>query len=462
MFLRHSQKQNREYNALAALWLSSGPRSLRTNFVWNAAGTGLFAMSQWCMLIVFAKLGSPTVVGQLVYGIAIAGPLYVTSSLQLRSVQATDCNSKYRLGQYLGLRSWTTLVALMVTLLIAGAIWNESHTSAIIVAFWGLCKVPDSASDALYGLFQQRERMDYVGISLISRAIGAIIISVIVFKLSHSAQMTLGAIFIVWTVVFAVFDYPMANKTARDQKHYHSRHASSEEGLRPCLRVVQLKMLFLEALPLGVVACLLALQVQIPRYVVAGRLHVHELGLFSAASYLTFVGSIIVNALGAPACVRLAQYHATGQDKSFGHLLRVMLLISSALGMMGVIVAWSMGRWILTILYTSEYSSMRTVLTIVCAGTAVSLVASCFGYAMTALQQYRIQVPIFICVVIVSLISCWWLTKTHGLNGAAISVVIGSAVQLALSAGVVMRKLRKARSRAESQVSLLEAQGSVL
>jgi O-antigen/teichoic acid export membrane protein len=199
----------------------------------------------------------------------------------------------------------------------------------------------------------------------------------------------------------------------------------------------------LEAVPLGVVAFLLALQGQVPRYVVKGLLHTHELGLFFAAAYLTFVGSMLVNALGAPASVRLAQYYVAGARSSFNHLMTKLLLVAAGLGIVAILVSALAGGRILALLYTSEYSKMAGVLTMLCAGSAVFYVASFLGYGMTALRRYRIQVPIFSIVVILTLLSCYCLTKRYGLMGTAAGILIGNSGQLLMSAAVVWHATRR-------------------
>src|ERR1039458_2184341 len=93
-------KRSREFLSLSA----TRTRTLRTNFLWNATGNAVFALCQWGIVIVFAKLGSATLVGQLVYGLALTAPLFVVAGLQLRSIQATDADNRHTLGQWLGLR----------------------------------------------------------------------------------------------------------------------------------------------------------------------------------------------------------------------------------------------------------------------------------------------------------------------------------------------------------------------
>ncbi len=432
-------KRSREFLSLRA----TRTRSLRTNFLWNAVGNAVFALCQWGILVVFAKLGSPALVGQLVYGLALTAPLFVVAGLQLRSIQATDADNRHTLGQYVGLRALTTVAAVSVAVFVAAVMWAVGNQSALIILFWALSKAFDSGSDTLYGLFQQSERMDYVGVSLTIRGFLAVASVAVLFRASHSAPLALAGLVVGWASVFILFDIPAARILVRQRERSACTLGRIADTLRPVLDRRRLTPLCLEAAPLGVVAFLLTIQVQIPRYIVAGLLHTRELGLFSAAAYLTFIGAMLVNALGAPACVRLAQYHVAEERSAFRQLMTKLLLVAAALGVAGILVSAFVGDRILALLYTNEYSRMAGVLTVLCAGSALSYVASFLGYAMTAMRRFKIQVPIFVGVVLITLLSCYCLTERYGLMGTAVGMLIGNLGQLLMTAAVVWRTARR-------------------
>jgi O-antigen/teichoic acid export membrane protein len=416
---------------------------LRGNFLWNAAGSGIFSLSQWGILVVFAKLGSAALVGQLVYGLALTTPLFVIAGLQLRGIQATDADNRHTLGQYLGLRALTTVAAVIAALVVAGIARTGGAQMSLIILLWTLSKAVDSGSDALYGFFQQSERMDYVGLSLILRGLLAVAGVAVLFRASHSAPLALAGLVLGWSAVFILFDIPVARILIRRREQAACTSGTVVKTLRPVFDRRQLIPLCVEAAPLGVVVFLLAIQVQIPRYVVAGLLHTRELGLFSAAAYLTFIGGMLVSALGGAACVRLAQYHVAGARSAFRQLLTKLLLVAAALGIAGILVSACAGGRILALLYTNEYSRMAGVLTMLCAGSALSYVAAFLGFAMTAMRRYRIQVPIFVGVVLITLLSCYWLTGRYGVMGTAAGILIGNLGQLLMSAAVVWRTTRR-------------------
>ncbi|PSB30275.1 polysaccharide biosynthesis protein, partial [filamentous cyanobacterium Phorm 46] len=141
------------------------PLTLRRNFSWTFTGNLVYAASQWGMLVLLAKLGSPEMVGQFTLGLAVTAPAMMFTNLHLRSVQATDAKQQYVFADYLGLRLIGTGLALLIIAgitLKAGYRWETS----LVILVIGIAKAFESISDVFYGLIQQHERMDRIAIAL--------------------------------------------------------------------------------------------------------------------------------------------------------------------------------------------------------------------------------------------------------------------------------------------------------
>src|ERR1700739_2752286 len=87
--------------------------SLRSNFMWTLGGNVIYTASQWGMLSILAKRGSPAIVGVFALGLAVSAPVFMFCNLQLRSVQATDAQTRYQFADFFVLRSVCTLAALL-------------------------------------------------------------------------------------------------------------------------------------------------------------------------------------------------------------------------------------------------------------------------------------------------------------------------------------------------------------
>ena len=72
--------------------------TLRQNFSWTFVGNIIYAASQWGMLVVLAKLGSPEMVGQFTLGLAVTAAIILFANLQLRQIQTTDVDRRYQFG----------------------------------------------------------------------------------------------------------------------------------------------------------------------------------------------------------------------------------------------------------------------------------------------------------------------------------------------------------------------------
>ena len=139
---------------------------LRENFAWTLAGNAIYAACQWGILVTIAKFGTPAMLGQFALGLALAAPVFMLTSLQLRAVLVTDSRDQYRLGHYLAPRLLGTAVGLLVIAVFLLA--SRFHGStAIVVLLVALAKAVDTLSDLIYGFWQKHERFDKIAIALI-------------------------------------------------------------------------------------------------------------------------------------------------------------------------------------------------------------------------------------------------------------------------------------------------------
>src|SRR2546429_8143700 len=99
-----------------------GPRTLRANFSYAVVGNVTYASCQWGILVALAKLGTVEMVGQYAYALAITTPVFLFANLQLNALQLTDDASSYTFSDYLSIRLFTCVVALVVIGVIAAVV----------------------------------------------------------------------------------------------------------------------------------------------------------------------------------------------------------------------------------------------------------------------------------------------------------------------------------------------------
>ncbi|MFB2971793.1 lipopolysaccharide biosynthesis protein [Aerosakkonema sp. BLCC-F183] len=427
---------------------NSKPLSLRRNFSWTFVGNAVYAASQWGMLVVLAKLGSPEMVGQFTLGLAVSAPVVMFTNLQLRQIQATDAKQQYLFGDYLGLRLICTglaLVAIAIITIAAGYRWETSLAILVI----GLAKGFESISDVFYGLIQNHERMDRIAMSLMIKGpLSLLTLGVGVYLTGNVLGGAIGLAF-TWAFILLCFDIPNGAFILKTYPEVKAESGEVEKSpsqnslLRPNFHYKTIRKLVWLALPLGFVMMLISLNTNIPRYFIERYWGERELGIFSALSYLMVAGNMVVSALAQSASPRLAKYYAAGKSKDFHSLLLKLLLIGVLLGSAAVVVAAIAGKPILTLLYRPEYAQQVDLFIWLMVAAGLGYVASFLGYGMMAARYFRIQMPLFAVVTGISALTCFWLVPTRGLQGAALALIIGAIVQTVFSLGVIFHAVQK-------------------
>jgi O-antigen/teichoic acid export membrane protein len=451
------------------------PLSWQWNLVWTSLGTAVYAASNWAMLSAIAKLGTPEMVGEFALGLAVTAPVLLLAQMNLRAVLATDTTREYGFRDYRALRLNATLAGVLAIAAIAWAGYG-SKTAAVVMVV-GLAQAIEGVSDIYYGLMQQHERMDRITISQLWRGPSGLMAMAVGVGLTGSVLWGAAALVAVRLAVLAVYDAGAGTRDflAQDVARAHPRRAFLWGGLfdlrtdwgspqgpvqpgaaRPVLShkwreaVARQFSIFWLAAPLSSVMLLNSLSTNMPRYFIEHHSGTRELGMFSAAASLVAVGNTLVNALGQAVTPKLAKMFAWEGAARFASFSARLAAFGVALGLCAIACSVLLGRWVLTLMFRPEYAAQAGLLTSLMMAGAIGYVATLMGYAVTAARSFRPQLPLFLVVTLVTLVSCALWIPARGLAGAAIATGVSSAVQLAGLGYLVLRVIRQAR-RAEAE-----------
>jgi O-antigen/teichoic acid export membrane protein len=409
--------------------------SLRRNLSWTFAGNVVYVCCQWGMLVVLAKLGNPEMVGRFALGLAVTAPIILLANLALRQVQATDARGRYAFSDYFALRLATTALAFLVIIgvsLAAGYRWD----TVLVIIVVGLAKSFEALSDIIFGLLQQRERMDRISKSMMIK--GPLSLATLGLGVYLFGNLFWGVVglAIAWAVVLVFYDLRSISSVGESLPRQRKALKKAQCGIE------ELAKLAWTALPLGVVAALVSLNTNIPRYMIEHYLGEREVGLFSAMVYMMVAGSVVVGALGQSSAARLASHYADQNYRAFHSMLLTLVGLGGLLGVAGVLLALIAGRWILTFLYTPEYAEYAHTFVFVMIAAGITFVASPLAYGMIAARHFRAQVPLFIGVAGATAVGCIIFVPAAGILGAAVAVVIGTVFQLVGSVLILLRATR--------------------
>jgi O-antigen/teichoic acid export membrane protein len=418
--------------------LSLTTPSLRFNVSWIFFGNVFYAACQWGMIVLLTKLGSSEMVGQFTLGFAITAPVLMLTSLQLRQIQATDAQGNYQFSDYLTLRIALSSCGVMACFLIG---WGAGYRQAILgaIVLVAIAKAIESISDIFFGLFQQQERMDYMGRSLVLKGFLSLIFLVIGITISQSILGGLIGLVMAWGGVLGGYDIPNAIKMLHPMNQRSEKSASAAIQLR--WHTPTLFRLGRFALPLGGVMMLISLNSNVPNYFVEQQLGASKLGVFAALSYLTIVGNIVVNAVCEAISPRLAKYYASANRLAFQALLVKASLMALGFGGILLLGAGWLGQPLLTFIYSEEYGQYQSLLVVLMSSAVIRYISSVLGYGMTAARYLVVQFPLFLTVTLVTALACAILPGSYGLLGIGWALCMGAVVQFFISLGVILHAL---------------------
>jgi O-antigen/teichoic acid export membrane protein len=416
------------------------PLSMRSNFLWTLAGSGIYGACQWGMLIVLTKLVSAEMVGRFVLGLAICAPVIMFTNLQLRNVQATDARDEYEFSDYFLLRLLSSGLGLLA--IGAIAISAERPEVALVVIVIGLAKTAESMSDVVFGRLQKQDRLDLVSISMMIKGPASLAALFLVVRETGSITWGVVGMLAVWTGVLVGYDLRNARRLTPPAERFAARGSLRAERLTTIKRLVWL------SLPLGIVGLLDSLNVNLPRYLIRGQLGEAALGHFAAMAYFIVAGNLVVGALSSSAAPRLLRRYVLDLG-AFERLTWKLVWFGAGLGGLALVVSLLFGRQVLTALYTPEYAAHSAAFVWLMLAAGIGFVARFLVCSMTAARYFKAQAPLYAGALLVLGGVSVWLIPRFGLVGAAWGVCAGMLALLIGSIGVNVHAIR-ARAKVPS------------
>lgn len=390
--------------------------SFKKNFSWAFFGNAFFSASQWLLLIILAKLGSPIIVGTYTLGLAVVSPIIIFSQMQLRQVQVSDVKNNYNFKTYLNTRIITNGFALILILSVS-YLSGYNMGIILIIMLIGILKTIDGISDIYYGYYQKKERMDLISKSRILKGILNVISFLIVLNYTNSLLYSVLTMVLFNLSVLIFYDH----FNSRKHNLYSKKHK---------FKIIEFKNLIWLSLPLGIVLMLTSLSSNVPRYFIEANYGLESLGYYSSIAYLMVIGTTFVTALGQVAAPRLAKYYADNRIKDFISLTKKFSFISLILGILGIVTTILFGETILKYAYTEEYMKYNNVFIVLMIAAAINYVGSIWGYCLTAAREFKIQPVLGAFWLITVLLFSFILIPKYGLLGAAYAQIITSLTQL--------------------------------
>lgn len=383
------------------------------------AGTGTYAVSQWIIAVVLARMGGPEAIGLFALASALSMPIVVASQLALRQVLVADVTRRYAFSDYFRLRVLATLAAFVAIALLAVVLGYRDETLIAVVGVAG-GRCFESVSDIHYGRMQRDERLHRVAQFTMIRGLLCVVAVTAAYAMTESVAAA-GLAFAAACAMsaFVVDSHDVSAATSDHEEPLAAR----------CQRAASLVVL---STPLAASQVLNNINVNAPRYILGLAGGVFFVGQLAILEYFVAAASLLVMSLGQSVTPRLAQHYAREELRAFRWLSAKFIGISAGIGALGFVVALLAGDSIVFIMYGPHFEVASQSFAWIMFAAMFLFVTSALGYVVPATGKFDGLVWRQAIVAALSITISTLLAESEGLIGIAIGTATGQAIGAAL------------------------------
>lgn len=393
---------------------------------WLLSGNILFAFSQWLMLIMFSHFSNPIQLGYYSYALAITAPIFMLSNLQLRPLVVADLNleRKFSYSEYFSLRLLTVLFAIIVSLFFID--WKNNLALSIVLVVV-LIKASESISDIIYAYYNANKKTKFISRSLTFKSVLVILLSFCVLYITHNIVYSLTATLIGYLFILGLLDIRQNITHLREINFFDKK----------LKKIVQI------GLPLGVAVMLVSLQTNIPRYFLEHYSSVELVGIYTILYYFIVIGGIVINSVCQYLSPNFSEFYRDLKIDELKRIIKNAFFIALSLGVAGLVISLFLDDFIIKIIYGNDYLAYAYLLPYIMIAGIFTYLSVVNGYLLTSLRLLKIQMPIFLILVCLTVIYSYVLIPVYGLTGAIYTTILSAVSQFLISSFIIYAKIQE-------------------
>lgn len=384
---------------------------------WSVVGNLIYALSQWAVVTIIARVGSFQDIGSYALSLAVTAPIILFFNFQYNAILATDSKEEYTFSQYFGSRIINSSIALIIIILVSLSYKDNSEVMVLIILM-GFVKYFESLSDLCFGFFQKNNRIDLMGKSQFYRGILNVLIVGILFILTKS--VIISVIGLLLLMLFRLISYDLSNV-----KKYTT--------ITPDFKfnwIVLIKMTY----PLGFVSLINSLNTNIPRYFLEYFSDINEVGIYSALAYILTASNLMITPLSLLIAPQLAKAYELNNAMRVKKINFFVILITIVIFVLIFTLIVLFDKEILSLLYGEDYIYYSDMFVLINISIIFSALTTLFNLNIVAARVFRVQPILNFLVVVISAIASLYFIPSMGVLGAIYVLLTSKIVQMLFSA----------------------------
>lgn len=374
-----------------------------------SGGTAIYMAGQLVLLILIARLGSPSLVGAYALVTAILNPLFLLARMGLKSAIATEQDGGSSYPTYRNLQYVLCAASVFITLAIVAVFLREPLVIYVTgVVFFA--KLFETLSDLHYGLLIKSEMQHTVSKSLAIRSL-AITVLYFLASLLTDAETAMMILPFSWCAVFFLYD----QRKTRDLRALEGKTTSSE--------VVSL---FYLVFPLALAGFFGQLSLSVPRYIIGVGDGAEILGQVAPALMAHVFVSSFADSIAQSILPTVSRRIAEGRNADAWRLLLKIaaMLLPLTLGVIALMFA--VGPWIVEFVFGEGYGLAGALIGVVSVSWTLRAYGMLFGSAVLGARDFGDMFRVNLISLVAYSACSYGLGTVAGVDGVVWGIALGS------------------------------------
>ena len=388
---------------------------------WNAAGSAVYALSSFLMLLIVVRACGEDEGGVFSMGYAIAQLMLTVGGFESLTYFATDAGNRFSYAQYLAFKLVTCALMIVVSIIYVLSFNFDTHKAAVA---WALCgfRFFEALSQFWFGAFQKEERLDLGGFSSVWRSVIGIALFAGVLVPTGDVVLAVIAATASEAAWIALYDIPRLRMIV---------HVGA-----PDFAPRALAQLLWACLPLFIASFLAAYLNNVCKYAIDAVGTDQMQAVFNVLFMPAFVINLFLIFFMRPALTTMARDWMNRALASFMRIIGRLLAIAAAITIVVIAGCALIGIPILEWFYGIELGEYWGALLIAMLGGGFLSASNVFYNGLVVIRtQHAVLVGYAIAIAVAALIATP-LVASQGVMGACIAYCIACAVLFAAFAAL--------------------------
>lgn len=365
---------------------------------------------KFLILYTIILVGTVEDVGIYSYALAIVSPLFLFSSLKIKTIVVTE-GARFKNIEYLtSLIIFSVLTVIIAALIIF--ITENNITIILITLLLAFQKLFENIKYFYHGVFTRGGHLEKVAKAQNWSYFLSFLFFLIGFLISKDLVLSISLYVLIFILTLFI-EISINNNIERINFKK--------------IEINKLILIFTTSLPLSFSSFIGSLTTQFPKYIIRIYDDVFLLGIFSSISYFLVVVTLIATSISQVFLPKLKKLSSTNINE-FKKNVTKLCAIGFTIGISFTTITLLFGEKIIYLVFGNTYAEYSNVLLILSISVTFQLTAVFIGTSLTALKIYKMHSIIYTIGFLIVIITSLILIPEYSIYGAAFSLLLGNFI----------------------------------